>query len=82
MEKLNLYEEVRNILLQTERIQNQIAELKHKRLYEVLSEMLKTCQADLMVFLDTVYELEQCESDSEINELMESYSDCENETVN
>ena len=78
---LNLYEDVRSILMQTERIKDSIQEIKHKQLQESLSDMLKTCQADLMVLLDTAYELELCEGDSDIDELLECFPDI-NETVN
>ncbi len=44
--------------------------------------MLKTCQADLMILLDTVYQVEQCETDSDLNEFLEIYSGYESETVN
>ncbi len=79
---LNLYKDARSILMQTERIKDSIQEIKHKQLQESLLDMLKTCQADLMILLDTVYQVEQCETDSDLNEFLEIYSGYESETVN
>lgn len=78
--ELNLYEDVRSILMQTERIQNSVQEIKHKHLQESLSNMLKNCQADLMVLLDIAYEIKLCETDSDIDELLECFLDIK-ETV-
>ena len=76
-----LYEDVRDIFLQTEKIQSSINEIKHKKLHEVLSEMLKISQDGLMVFLNTTDEFEQCETDSEINELLKCFPVLESEVI-
>ena len=75
----SIFEDTRNLLQQTENISNSIKEIRNKKLNEALAAMLKTCQADLMIFLDFVIEVEGCETDSDIEELLESYLVPENE---
>jgi hypothetical protein len=81
LKELNIYEAIRSIVLQTERIKNIIQKIKHKPPREVLSKMLKNCQGDLAILLDAAYVLEQCESDFDVNELNKCFPGCESEVI-
>lgn len=77
--EFQLYGETRNLLQQTERLDTYIKSIRNCKLREILFEILKTCQADLLNFLDTIYQIKQCGTDSEINELLSKFYSPDNE---
>lgn len=66
----NLYEQTRNYLLQSEAIEQSINEIKHKRLKEHLIEMIHTCQADLLILNDFIFEASTCEDETDLDYLI------------
>lgn len=70
-EKLNsLYELTRTYLIHSEAIEQGINELKNKRLKEHLIEMLHTCQADILIINDFLFEASTCEDETDLNYLI------------
>jgi len=66
----NLYELTRSCLFQTENINNEIQKLRYTELQNHLGEMLKTVQADLLIFTDFIAELTTCTDDADIDLLL------------
>lgn len=78
-EKLvQIYESVRSILLNTESISGQIATLTHSQLKERLTDLNRTVQSDLLILTDFLIEVMNCESDSDLDFLLELTSDTNN----
>jgi hypothetical protein len=76
-----VYEDSRQLLLSTTRIEENISEIKNLKVKYRLSEMIKTVQADLMISIEFIYEVMQCDSETEIESLIDSYNP-QNEIVN
>jgi len=75
-EKLNsLYENTRQHLQQTETLEQEINELKNKRLKEKLIVMLRTLQADALVISSFILDCSLCEDDSDIDSLIDCADD-------
>jgi hypothetical protein len=53
---------------------------KIKKLRATLTQMLITAQTDLSLLLDAVYEIEQCQTDSETHRILDRYQVLESET--
>ncbi len=62
-----LYEKVRFTLLSTEAIDVSISEIRNKKLKARLDEMLKTCQADMLILAELVFELSTCFDETDID---------------
>lgn len=75
LDKINyLFELTRNFLIQSEAISEQISQLKNSKLRQHLTSMLQTCQADLLILNDFLYEASTCE-DSDIDSLIDCAAD-------
>jgi len=62
-----LYEKVRLFLINTEPIEKSISILKNKKVKAKLDEMLKTCQADMLILAELVFELSTCFDEADID---------------
>ncbi|MDH7605501.1 MAG: hypothetical protein QHH13_11410 [Melioribacter sp.] len=67
-----LYENLRSILIQTDFLKKQISKISNSQLREIFSEHLKTCQADLLDFINPVYDLITCDNPEDINYIINS----------
>ena len=76
-----LYEECRTILINTEPISYKLDFIKQPQLREKLVEMFRTAQSDLMILTNFLYELMNCETESDIEYLIDLYGDI-NELIN
>jgi hypothetical protein len=76
-----LYESTRNMLQQTEALEKSIKQITHKKLAQVLIELIKNLQADLLVLLDIIWQCENCETKYDVDELIECFSESNNELV-
>jgi len=77
----SLYETCRTILINTEPISVQLEQVNNPQLKEKLIEIFRTVQSDLMIMTDFLYELMNCESESDIEFLLDLNSDI-NEVIN
>ena len=68
---LQLYESNRILLLKTEPITKAIEQIKNPQLKEKLIELSQTVQCDLLILTDFLYEATQCETESDIDLLLE-----------
>lgn len=67
-----LYEDFRNILLQTEPINNKLEQLTNPLLRQRLIEACRTVQADLMIMMDYLFNVLECETESDLELFLES----------
>lgn len=67
-----LYENLRSILIQTDFLKKQISKISNPQLREIFSEYLKTCQADLLDFINPVYDLITCDNPEDVNYIINS----------
>ena len=72
---IQIYEGVRSILLNSESISEQISKLTHTQLKERLIELNRTAQSDLLILTDFLIELMNCETESDLDFLLELTSD-------
>lgn len=68
-----LYEDFRNVLLNTSQIETSISEIKNPKLKRVLLEMFQTSQADLMLICELLYDINNSEIDSDMDLLLNRY---------
>lgn len=76
-----LYEDCRELLINTEPLNEKLNNLRNSKLKETLKEYLHTVQSDLMILTDLLFELITCEDESEIEFLINTNRDI-NELVN
>jgi len=76
-----LYEDSRQLLLSTEPLNERLTGIRNPQLKETIKEYLQTVQSDLLILTDFLFELFNCEDETEIEFLMETNSDI-NELVN
>jgi HAMP domain-containing protein len=69
-----IYEDNRLLLISTGRIEENISEIQNLRVKYRLSEMIKTVQADLMISIEFIYEVMQCDTENEIESLLERFN--------
>ncbi len=67
-----IYESTRSLLLSTEPISKKIDEISHSKLRDRLQEIFRTCQADLLILNDFLIEIINCETEEEIEFLIEN----------
>lgn len=72
---IQIYESVRSILMNSESISEQITLLTHSQLKERLTELTRTAQSDLLILTDFVIEAMNCETESDLDFLLELHSD-------
>lgn len=76
-----LYEDSRQLLLNTEPLTEKLTGIRNPQLKEALKEYIYTVQNDLLILTDLLFELFNCEDESEIKFLIETNRDI-NELVN
>lgn len=76
-----LYEDSRQLLINTEPVNDKLNGIRNPQLKETLKEYLHTVQSDLLILTDLLFELITCEDESEIEFLIEANKDI-NELVN
>lgn len=70
-EELNpIYEQSRSLLLQSEPISGQIEKVTHPQLKDKLTEVVHTCQADLLILNDVLINAMDCETDSDLESIL------------
>lgn len=62
----NVFESTRDVLVRTELIHKEIKNISHAKLKEKLTEVTRTCQADLLILSDILIGAMECETDSDI----------------
>ena len=67
-----LYEDFRNILLQTEPINGKLELIKNQQLRQKLIEAYRTIQADLMIMMDYLINAMECETETDLELFLES----------
>lgn len=76
-----LYEDSRQLLINTEPLNEKLTGINNPQLKETLKEYLHTVQSDLLILTDFLFELFNCEDETEIKFLIETNRDI-NELVN
>jgi len=76
-----LYEDSRQLLLSTEPLNERLTGINIPRLKETLKDYLHTVQSDLLILTDFLFELFNCEDETEIEFLIETNRDI-NELIN
>jgi hypothetical protein len=76
-----VYEDCRQLILSTGRIEENISEIKNLKLKNKMLDMIKTVQADLMISIEFIYEVMQCDTETDLESLFDSYNQ-QNEVVN
>jgi len=67
-----IYENTRTLLINTEPIAKEISRITHPQLREELQQIFRTCQADILILNDFLIEIINCETEEEINYLLEN----------
>jgi len=70
-----LYEHSRQLLINTETLNEKLTGIIHPQLKETLKEYLHTVQSDLLILTDLLFELFNCEDETEIESLIETNRD-------
>jgi len=70
---INLYSDCRGLLLSADSISKKIKVIDHQLIKEKLTLLIQTCQADLLIITDFIYELELCENEGDLKLLLETY---------
>lgn len=70
-----VYEDSRQLLISTGRIEENIAEIQNLKVKYRLSEMIKTVQADLMILIEFLYEINNVDFDSDLEMLLNQYQE-------
>ena len=68
---LKLYEGSRSLMVNTEPIAKAIDQITNPQLKEKLFELSRTIQCDLLILTDFLYEVAQCETESDLELLLE-----------
>jgi len=76
-----LYESCRLILMNTEPVSKEIEIIPNSQLREKLFEIFRTAQSDLLILTDILFEIMNCESESDLEILLDLNSDI-NEMIN
>ncbi|MHB8337934.1 MAG: hypothetical protein ACYDEE_11015 [Ignavibacteriaceae bacterium] len=67
-----IYESTRTILLNTEPVSKEIEKISYHLLRDKLLEILRTCQADLLILNDVLIDVMNCESEEDIEFLLQA----------
>jgi hypothetical protein len=67
-----IYESTRTILLNTEPVSKEIENISNHLLRDKLLEILRTCQADLLILNDVLIDIMNCESENDIEFLLQA----------
>ena len=65
-QSINLYESTRTLLLNTEPVSKEMEKIYHPLLRNRLLELIRTCQADLLILNDLLIETMNCENEDDI----------------
>lgn len=65
-----IFEQSRSLLLQLDSLAGQIETITHPQLREKLREVARACQADLLILNDVLIEAMDCETESDIQEIL------------
>jgi len=67
-----LYENLRTIFNETDFLKKQISKISNPQLQKILLEQLKTCQANLLDFINLLYDLITCDNPEDVNYVINS----------
>ncbi|MBZ0180539.1 MAG: hypothetical protein K8F36_14735 [Melioribacteraceae bacterium] len=76
-----LYEDSRQLLINTEPLTERLTGIRNPQLKETLKDYVHTVQSDLLILTDLLFELITCEDETEIEFLINTNRDI-NELVN